>query len=120
MDVPAFLLKRDVFTEWDTCLVTLLFTLYDDLKNYLQPYPENDYIRGLVYQYVQQRPEKKTSVSIKYGKKDHLLAQPLLTERNAFSSLWPLWICPTIDSTAAADFLEYERFQIDRSLTSFY
>src|SRR5678816_3648563 len=28
---------------------------YDDLKNYLQPYPENDYIRGLVYQYVQQR-----------------------------------------------------------------
>ena len=32
---------------------------YDDLKNYLQPYPENDYIRGLVYQYVQKRPEKK-------------------------------------------------------------
>lgn len=32
---------------------------YDDLKTYLQPYPENDYIRGLVYQYVQKRPEKK-------------------------------------------------------------
>ena len=31
----------------------------DELKNYLQPYPENDYIRGLVYQYVQKRPEKK-------------------------------------------------------------
>jgi DNA polymerase-3 subunit epsilon len=32
---------------------------YDELKHYLQAYPENDYIRGLVYQYVQKRPEKK-------------------------------------------------------------
>jgi DNA polymerase III subunit epsilon len=32
---------------------------YDELKNYLQAYPENDYIRGLIYQYVQKRPEKK-------------------------------------------------------------
>jgi DNA polymerase-3 subunit epsilon len=31
----------------------------EELKNYLQVYPENDYIRGLVYQYVQKRPEKK-------------------------------------------------------------
>ena len=31
----------------------------DQLKGYLQAYPENDYIRGLVYQYVQKRPEKK-------------------------------------------------------------
>lgn len=31
----------------------------DELKGYLQAYPENDYIRGLVYQYVQKRPEKK-------------------------------------------------------------
>jgi DNA polymerase-3 subunit epsilon len=31
----------------------------DELKSYLQAYPENDYIRGLVYQYVQKRPEKK-------------------------------------------------------------
>jgi len=31
----------------------------DELKHYLQPYPENDYIRGLIYQYVQKRPEKK-------------------------------------------------------------
>jgi DNA polymerase-3 subunit epsilon len=31
----------------------------DELKTYLQPYPENDYIRGLVYQYVQKRPDKK-------------------------------------------------------------
>ena len=30
-----------------------------ELKHYLQAYPENDYIRGLVYQYVQKRPEKK-------------------------------------------------------------
>lgn len=35
----------------------------DELKNYLQPYPENDYIRGLVYQYVQKRPEKKVVFS---------------------------------------------------------
>ena len=32
---------------------------YDELKPYLQAYPENDYIRGLVYQYVQKRPDKK-------------------------------------------------------------
>jgi DNA polymerase-3 subunit epsilon len=31
----------------------------EELKSYLQVYPENDYIRGLVYQYVQKRPEKK-------------------------------------------------------------
>jgi DNA polymerase-3 subunit epsilon len=31
----------------------------DELKRYLQAYPENDYIRGLVYQYVHKRPEKK-------------------------------------------------------------
>jgi DNA polymerase-3 subunit epsilon len=31
----------------------------DDLKTYLTSYPENDYIRGLVYQYVTKRPEKK-------------------------------------------------------------
>lgn len=31
----------------------------DELKNYLQVYPENDYIRGLIYQYVQKRPDKK-------------------------------------------------------------
>ena len=31
----------------------------EELKTYLQAYPENDYIRGLVYQYVQKRPYKK-------------------------------------------------------------
>ncbi len=31
----------------------------DELKTYLQAYPENDYIRGLIYQYVQKRPEKR-------------------------------------------------------------
>ena len=31
----------------------------EELKSYLQVYPENDYIRGLIYQYVQKKPEKK-------------------------------------------------------------
>jgi DNA polymerase-3 subunit epsilon len=31
----------------------------EELKTYLQAYPETDYIRGLIYQYVQKRPEKK-------------------------------------------------------------
>lgn len=31
----------------------------EELKAYLQAYPENDYIRGLVYQYVHKRPDKK-------------------------------------------------------------
>ena len=30
-----------------------------ELKNFLTPYPENDYMRGLVYQHVQQWPGKK-------------------------------------------------------------
>ena len=35
----------------------------DELKTYLQRYPENDYIRGLIYQYVQKRPDKKIEFS---------------------------------------------------------
>ncbi len=31
----------------------------EELKGYLQTYPENDYIRGLVYQYVLKSPDKK-------------------------------------------------------------
>ncbi len=31
----------------------------EELKSYLQVYPENDYIRGLIYQYVRRKPEKK-------------------------------------------------------------
>lgn len=31
----------------------------EELKTYLQAYPENDYIRGLVYQYARQSPDKK-------------------------------------------------------------
>jgi DNA polymerase-3 subunit epsilon len=31
----------------------------EELKNYLKQYPENDYIRGLVYQYVERYPNKK-------------------------------------------------------------
>lgn len=33
----------------------------DALKDYLTRYPENDYIRGLVYQYVDRYPQKKVS-----------------------------------------------------------
>lgn len=31
----------------------------DSLKQRITPYPENDYIRGLIYQYAERRPEKK-------------------------------------------------------------
>jgi DNA polymerase-3 subunit epsilon len=31
----------------------------EELKNYLTPYSENDYIRGLIYQYAQRFPHKK-------------------------------------------------------------
>jgi DNA polymerase III subunit epsilon len=34
-----------------------------ELKNYLKEYPENDYIRNLVYQYIHKRPEKKLEFS---------------------------------------------------------
>lgn len=36
-------------------------TSREELKNYLTQYPENDYIRGLVYQYVERNPGKKVS-----------------------------------------------------------
>jgi len=32
-----------------------------ELKNYLTPYPENDYMRGLIYQYAEQWPSKRSS-----------------------------------------------------------
>ena len=34
----------------------------DQLKNYLTPYPENDYIRGMIYQYAQRFPYKKVAL----------------------------------------------------------
>ena len=34
----------------------------EELKNYLTQYPENDYIRGLVYQYVERHPNKKIAM----------------------------------------------------------
>ena len=39
-------------------------TIYDAvlLKEYLTPYPENDYMRGLVYQYVERWPAKKIQI----------------------------------------------------------
>jgi DNA polymerase-3 subunit epsilon len=36
----------------------------DELKNYLTPYTENDYIRGIVFQYAERHPYKKISLSI--------------------------------------------------------
>jgi DNA polymerase-3 subunit epsilon len=37
----------------------------DELKNYLTPYSENDYIRGLIYQYAARFPHKKKVLSDK-------------------------------------------------------
>ena len=34
----------------------------DDLKNYITPYSENDYVRGLVYQHAQKFPHKKVAL----------------------------------------------------------
>ena len=35
----------------------------DDLKNYITPYGENDYIRGLIYQHADRFPQKKVVLS---------------------------------------------------------
>jgi DNA polymerase-3 subunit epsilon len=35
----------------------------EDLKFRLTPYAENDYIRGLIYQYAERYPHKKISLS---------------------------------------------------------
>jgi DNA polymerase-3 subunit epsilon len=36
----------------------------DKLKNRLTPYVENDYIRGMIYQYAERFPEKKVALSV--------------------------------------------------------
>lgn len=36
----------------------------EELKTYLTAYPENDYIRGLIYQYVQKQPAKKVMFNL--------------------------------------------------------
>ncbi len=36
----------------------------DELKNYLTPYPENDYMRGLVYQHAARWPNKKIDFGV--------------------------------------------------------
>ena len=36
----------------------------DDLKNCLTPYVENDYIRGMIYQYAERFPEKKVGLPV--------------------------------------------------------
>ncbi|MHA4811833.1 exonuclease domain-containing protein [Flavitalea flava] len=38
-----------------------------ELKNFLTPYPENDYMRGLVYQHAEKWPWKKTDLGIING-----------------------------------------------------
>jgi DNA polymerase-3 subunit epsilon len=43
----------------EDCAVTDM----DSLKTYLTRYPENDYIRGLVYQHIEQFPHKKRAVA---------------------------------------------------------
>ena len=45
--------------EWVICLQILHVHTIDDLKYRLTPYAENDYIRGLVYQYAARYPHKK-------------------------------------------------------------
>jgi DNA polymerase-3 subunit epsilon len=32
------------------------------LKNFLEPYPENEYAKSLVYTYVEQHPEKRFNI----------------------------------------------------------
>jgi DNA polymerase III subunit epsilon len=39
-------------------------TTIDDLRNYITPYPENDYIRGLVFQHINMFPEKKRDIPL--------------------------------------------------------
>ncbi|CAN5343359.1 exonuclease domain-containing protein [soil metagenome] len=36
-------------------------TSFEDIKTYITPYSENDYIRGLIYQHASEFPEKKVS-----------------------------------------------------------
>ena len=36
----------------------------EDLKSYLTLYPENDYVRGMIYQYIERNPSKK----VEFGK----------------------------------------------------
>jgi DNA polymerase-3 subunit epsilon len=77
IELPSFALVDDGLAEREqSCILiekgkfygmgylpsdTTIYQL-DQLKNYLTPYPENDYIRGMIFQYGQRFPYKKVAL----------------------------------------------------------
>lgn len=57
----CILMEKGKFYGMGTIPAGVGITSREELKNYLTQYPENDYIRGLVYQFVEQYPNKKVS-----------------------------------------------------------
>lgn len=75
--LPSFALVDDgLTTEEQSCILVEKGKFYgmgylpsgtniseiNELKNYLTAYSENDYIRGMIYQYVQRYPNKKIAI----------------------------------------------------------
>ena len=75
--LPSFALVDDGLTEQEqSCILVEKGKFYgmgylpsdtniaeiDDLKNYLTTYSENDYIRGMIYQYAERHPYKKVGL----------------------------------------------------------
>ena len=65
-ELPTFALMDDGLRHTEqSCILMEKGRFYgmantiDELKNYLTPYTENDYIRGLVYQHAAKFPHKK-------------------------------------------------------------
>jgi DNA polymerase-3 subunit epsilon len=77
IELPSFALVEDGLEEREqSCVLiekgkfygmgylpadTTIYQL-DELKNHLTPYPENDYIRGMIFQYAQRFPYKKVAL----------------------------------------------------------
>jgi DNA polymerase-3 subunit epsilon len=77
-ELPTFALMDDGFDDQEqSCILVEKGKFYgmgylpsdsnvhhvDELKNYLTPYTENDYIRGIIFKYAEKFPYKKIEIS---------------------------------------------------------
>lgn len=58
----CILMEKGKFYGMGYIPADVAITNREQLKNYLKPYPENDYIRGLVYQYAERYPHKRITL----------------------------------------------------------
>jgi DNA polymerase III subunit epsilon len=56
------LMEKGKFAGMGTLAASLVTASIDTIKELITPYPDNDYIRGLIYQFVEKFPDKKIEI----------------------------------------------------------